>query len=131
MSEPASDGETADRYDVLRYVGDDRRVVPAGRGQQVVAAHESEARKRRQMGALTIGILLSILFAVGGVSVLDSLPLALGVGVAVGVAGGAVRYGSQNHDRMVPELVVSDAAERLVREHVDEFDPDAVSDPFE
>ena len=48
MTEVVSDDEgEPDRYDVLRYSDETYRSVPAGTGQQIIATHASELRKRR------------------------------------------------------------------------------------
>lgn len=48
MGEASSENENGpDRYDVLRYSDGTYHSVPAGAGEEIIASHESEARKRR------------------------------------------------------------------------------------
>ncbi|MFC4551362.1 MULTISPECIES: hypothetical protein [Halorussus] len=121
---------TVERFDVLRY-DDVHRVVPAGDGRRVVVAHESEARQRRLLGSLTVGVLPAVTGAVFGVWYSYRLWLLVGAGLAIGGVAGAVRYLHQNHRHRVPEVVASGASTRVVRVYVDGFEPDEVSPPFE
>lgn len=134
-TEPSPDDEprsgARDRFDVLRYHNDIHRVVPAGAGRQVVAAHESEVRQRRLLGSLTVALLPLVAGAMFGVA--SSYPLGplVGVGFVIGGIAGVIRYSSQDHRHRIPEVVASGVSTPVVRGYVDDFDPDEVSDPFE
>lgn len=119
-----------DRFDVLRYADDSHRPVPAGRGQQVVTAHESEARQRRLLGSLTVGILPPITGVLFGLMMFDAVWLLGGIGLVVGLLGGVFRYLHEDHQDRIPEVVVSCASPRVVSDYVEAFDPDDVSSPF-
>ncbi|MBX0287633.1 hypothetical protein [Haloarcula salinisoli] len=117
------------RYDVLRYSDGTHRAVPAGDGQGVVGAHRRESRRQQLTGSLTAGFLaMVVLVLVGGV-VYDSFVTTLGVGIGLGAVAAILRAERWTHEG--PELAVSDASERVVRDYVDEFDPDEVTDPFD
>lgn len=129
MSRTETDG-TPERFDVLRYADGANRAVPAGDGQQVVAAHVSASRKQQLLASGATGLIAVVAVVLGGLWVYDSAVLALGVGLGLGVVAAVLRAQYWSHDDAVPELVVSDAAERVARDYVDDFDPDEVSDPF-
>lgn len=134
-TESSSDDETRsgkpERFDVLRYQNDIHRVVPAGDGPLVVAAHESEARQRRLLGSLTVALLPPVTGAVFGVGYSSHLWLLVGVGLLTGVIAGVIRYLYQDHQHRIPEVVASGVSTRVVRGYVDDFEPDKVSPPFE
>lgn len=92
--------------DVLRYETDEGavyRAAPAGEGEEIVAAHERELRKRGQI-RLALGAIIAI--ACVGYGVLtESLSLGLlGAGL-VAVAFYLGDRGTSDDDEMVPELV--------------------------
>jgi hypothetical protein len=125
---PGVDG-SPDRFDVLRYPTD-HRVVPAGTGDEVVTAHREEARKRQLLATLTVGLVALGLVGAGAATLLDGRLVPAAGGVAAGVFAAAARYRSDDHEERVPAVVVADVPERVVRQHVDGFDPTTVSDPF-
>lgn len=55
--------------------------------------------------------------------------MSLVAALAAGVISAAVRWRYWGHDT-VPDLVATDASVHVVREYIDEFDSDGVSDPF-
>lgn len=131
MRDSTPDGRgRPDRFDVLRYPNGTHRPVPAGDGERIVAAHELYSRKRRLIASLVAGFLPLVVGFAAWIWVLDTLVLPLVVGSLVGVVAGVVRYRVWNHDVVVPELAAADASPRLVRDYVDDFDPEDVEDPF-
>lgn len=133
LSREAMSGEptaTPDRYDVLCYSDGTNRVVPAGDGQPIAEAHVTESRRRQLIASLVTGFIAAVAGVVGGLFLLDGLVVSLGVGLALGAVAALARSQYWSHDDFVPELVVADAAERVVRDYVDEFDPAEVTDPF-
>lgn len=122
---------SVDRFDVLRYHDDTHRAVPAGDGQRVVTAHETEARQRRLMGSLTVGLVAVVTATVFGLRYsADTLVLA-GGGVILGATAGIVRYLYRDYQRLIPEVVASDVSSQVVDSYIDDFDPNDVSDPFD
>lgn len=122
--------EPPDRFDVLLYADDSHRPVPAGTGQQVVTAHETEARQRRLLGSLTVGILPPTTGALFGLMMFDAVWLLGGIGLVVGLLGSVFRYLHEDQQDRIPEVVVSSASPRVVRGYVEAFDPEDVSSPF-
>lgn len=131
MRDSTPDGrERPDRFDVLRYPNGTHRSVPAGDDERVVAAHEAYSRKRQLIASIAAGILPLIVGFGAWIWILDTLVLPLAAGSLVGVIAAIVRYRVWNHDVVVPALAASDASPRLVRDYVDDFDPEDVEDPF-
>ena len=81
------------------------RTVPAGKGEQIVEAHQEEARKRNQMRSFLMWII--ILLVVGYALLLAHQPL-LGI-LAAGVIYLAFRYSNRGSDAMVPKLLINNA----------------------
>jgi Lon-like ATP-dependent protease len=81
------------------------RTVPAGKGEQIVEAHQEEARKRNQMRSFLMWII--ILLVVGYAFLMARQPL-LGV-LAAGVIYLAFRYTDRGGDAMVPKLLINNA----------------------
>ncbi len=81
------------------------RTVPAGKGEQIVEAHQEEARKRNQMRSFLMWII--ILLVVGYALLIAHHPL-LGV-LAAGVIYLAFRYTDRGGDAMVPKLLINNA----------------------
>ena len=81
------------------------RTVPAGKGEQIVDAHQEEARKRNQMRSFLMWII--ILLVVGYAFLIAHQPL-LGV-LAAGVIYLAFRYTDRGGDAMVPKLLINNA----------------------
>lgn len=131
MSSDTPASGTPERFDVLRYHDDVNRVVPAGDGRPVVEAHEAEARQRRLLGSLTVGLLPPIAGVVFAFGYSYDLQLLGGIGLLVGVVAGIARYLYRDHRQRIPEVVAADVSARVVHDYVDEFDPEDVSDPFE
>lgn len=112
-----SETEGPERVDVLRYESPDgpsHRSIEAGHGAEVVAAHESEYRKRERIRRVTTAVVTVL--AVGGGVGFDR-PL-------VGVAGAAVVLGAfflGGHDReaVVPEVVATSIAPDRAAERYD------------
>ena len=118
------------RYDVLRYPDETHRVVPAGDGRRVVTAHEREARKRRAIASVTIAVVTAVVVAVGLRLTAGGIAVPVGGGLVIGLGVGVLRRRLWSHDGLVPVLAVADVQPRTVREYVEDFDPDAVTDPF-
>lgn len=125
------DVSETDRYDVLRYGDDSNRAVPAGDGQRVIEAHETEVHRRRLIATLTVSAVSTAVVVIAGVSLLEGLVGPLVAGLVVGVACGIARFRYWDHGDFVPEVVATDASPRVVREYVDEFDADEVTRPFD
>ncbi|MFW5918229.1 MAG: ATP-binding protein, partial [Haloferacaceae archaeon] len=81
------------------------RTVPAGKGEQIVEAHNEEARKRNQMRRFLMWIIIAVIL--GYALLIAGNPL-LGI-IAAGVIYLAFRYGSRSSDSMVPNLIVDNA----------------------
>jgi Lon-like ATP-dependent protease len=81
------------------------RTVPAGKGEQIVEAHQEEARKRNQMRSFLMWII--ILLVVGYALLMARQPL-LGI-LAAGVIYLAFRYSNRGSDAMVPKLLINNA----------------------
>jgi hypothetical protein len=125
MAEAASGNEkSSDRYDVLRYSDETYRSVPAGAGEEIIAAHESEARKRRWIGAVAAGVLVFVIVVIGGIWALDGTLVPAGIGIVMGIVSGVIRYWQLDYSDQIPELTISDASTRAVRKYTDEFDSD-------
>lgn len=116
---------------MLRYRDGTHRAVPAGDGQRVVAAHDSETRKRGLIAAITVGGLAVVATIVAGVWFLDDVVVPFVAGLGVGIAAAVVRYRYWSRSDSTPEVVASNVSARLVRDYVDDFDPADVTDPFE
>jgi len=99
-----ADGPPADpdRVDVLRFEtpdGPEYRTVAAGRGSEIVLAHEREARKRRQMRSLLLGVVAVVVLGAG---VALSRPV---VGAGLAALVGVVAVVTDSDRAVVPELV--------------------------
>ena len=81
------------------------RTVPAGKGEQIVEAHQEEARKRNQMRSFLMWII--ILLVVGYALLMARQPL-LGI-LAAGVIYLAFRYSNRGSDAVVPKLLINNA----------------------
>jgi hypothetical protein len=93
MTEPAPDGTSdPNRYDVLRYGDGTHRSVPAGAGQQIITAHESEARKRRWLASIAAGVVVLVTVVIGGSWVFDGICAPAGIGFVVGIIVGVAGY---------------------------------------
>ena len=125
MSETTSDDERKpDRYDVLRYSDETYRSVPAGTGQQIITAHESEARKRRWIASFVAGVAAFMIVVIGGNWALGMTSIPAGIGAVLGIAIGVVRYWQLDYSDQIPELTASDVPTREVRKYTNEFDSD-------
>ncbi|SEW06699.1 ATP-dependent protease LonB [Halobacterium jilantaiense] len=81
------------------------RTVPAGKGEQIVEAHQEEARKRNQMRSFLMWII--ILLVVGYALLMARQPL-LGI-IAAGAIYLVFRYSNRGSDAMVPKLLINNA----------------------
>ncbi|MCG1002222.1 MULTISPECIES: ATP-dependent protease LonB [Halobacterium] len=81
------------------------RTVPAGKGEQIVEAHQEEARKRNQMRSFLMWI---IILLVVGYALFMAHNVLLGV-LAAGVIYLAFRYTDRGGDAMVPKLLINNA----------------------
>ncbi len=79
------------------------RTVPAGKGDQIVEAHQEEARKRKQMRSFLMWIVIAIIV---GYALLIAGQVLLGL-LAAGVIYFAFRYTNRGSDAMVPKLLVN------------------------
>ncbi|MEF8771283.1 ATP-dependent protease LonB [Halodesulfurarchaeum sp.] len=79
------------------------RTVPAGKGDQIVEAHQEEARKRKQMRSFLMWIVIAIIV---GYALLIAGQVLLGL-LAAGVIYFAFRYTNRGTDAMVPKLLVN------------------------
>jgi Lon-like ATP-dependent protease len=84
------------------------RTVPAGKGDQIVEAHQEEARKRNQMRSFLMWIIIAIV--IGYAFIIAMQPL-IGV-LAAGVIYLAFRYSSRGSDAMVPKLLIDNGGEQ-------------------
>ena len=129
MTEPTSnDRNDPNRYDVLRYSDGTHRSVPAGAGQQIIATHESEARKRRWFASVAAGVVMLVIVVIGGSWALDGIHTPAGIGFVVGVVVGVARYWQLDYSDQIPDLVASDAPTQVVRKYTDEFDSNKTGD---
>ncbi|MFW5965128.1 MAG: ATP-dependent protease LonB [Halodesulfurarchaeum sp.] len=78
------------------------RTVPAGKGEQIVDAHQQEAQKRQQMRSFLMWIVIAIIL---GYALLIAGQILLGL-LAAGVIYFAFRYTNRGSDAMVPKLLV-------------------------
>lgn len=105
-----ADSVESGAIDVLRYETDRGpvyRAAPAGEGEAVVAAHEEELRKRRQLRRVLGGVVALILAGYG----VATRSLAVGaLGAAAVVA--AFYLAGDDADEAVPELVERDQYRR-------------------
>ncbi|MGM0371557.1 MAG: ATP-dependent protease LonB [Halobacteriota archaeon] len=85
------------------------RTVPAGKGDQIVEAHQEEAQKRKQMRSFLMWIVIAIIV---GYAILIAGQVLLGL-LAAGVIYFAFRYTNRGTDAMVPKLLVNNG-ERTV-----------------
>jgi len=112
-----SETDGPERVDVLRYESAEEpshRSVEAGRGADVVAAHETEYRKRERIRRVTTAVVTVL--AVGGGVGFDR-PL---VGVAgAAVVLGAFLLGGHDRDEVVPEVVATGVAPDRAAERYD------------
>ncbi|MFW5922608.1 MAG: ATP-dependent protease LonB [Halodesulfurarchaeum sp.] len=79
------------------------RTVPAGKGDQIVEAHQEEARKRKQMRSFLMWIVIAIIV---GYALLIAGQVLLGL-LAAAVIYFAFRYTNRGTDAMVPKLLVN------------------------
>ncbi|MFB6110316.1 MAG: ATP-binding protein, partial [Halodesulfurarchaeum sp.] len=79
------------------------RTVPAGKGEQIVEAHQEEAQKRKQMRSFLMWIVIAIIV---GYSILIAGQVLLGL-LAAGVIYFAFQYTNRGSDAMVPKLLVN------------------------
>ncbi|AOW80621.1 ATP-dependent protease LonB [Halodesulfurarchaeum formicicum] len=79
------------------------RTVPAGKGDQIVEAHQEEAQKRKQMRSFLMWIVIAIIV---GYAILIAGQVLLGL-LAAGVIYFAFRYTNRGTDAMVPKLLVN------------------------
>lgn len=119
---------TADRFDVLRYTDGTHRAVPAGAGQPIVGAHVRESRKRQFVAAAATALIAVVTVVLGGIFFFDALGRSLGVALVLGAVAAVLRAQYWTHDDFVPDLVVSDVTEHVVRDYVEDFDPTDVPD---
>jgi len=94
--------ESPRTVDVLKYPrGDDTyRLIEAGKGEQVVEAHEHERQKQTLLRRV-----VTVLAVVGalGIGVLIDNPLVGGLGAVIFL--GAFWYGNRNREAFVPTVV--------------------------
>ncbi|MFB6078550.1 MAG: ATP-dependent protease LonB [Halarchaeum sp.] len=81
------------------------RTVPAGKGDQIVEAHQEEVRKRNQMRSFLMWIVLAV---VVGYAFLVAGQFLLGI-LAAGVIYFAFRYSNRGSDAMIPKLLINNA----------------------
>lgn len=97
-----------DRVDCLRFPEDTTeqgRLVPAGMGDRIVAAHHEEARRRRRVSYVAI-VVVSLLTAGAAVVTLGITPVSVGGTVLV---AGVMLFARRHGDRpLAPELVAAD-----------------------
>lgn len=121
------DGEKPGQYDVLRYSDGTYHSVPAGAGEEIIAAHKSEAWKRRLVASVAAGIVGFIIVVIGGFWALGGR-IPAGIGAVIGIAIGVTRYWQLDYSDQIPELTVSDVSTRTVRKYTNEFDSGTVTD---
>lgn len=131
MTRVRPDGGSGERYDVLEYADGRCEVVPAGEGNHVVAAHRDEDRRQQRIATVTVAVVGLLAGAVGAAWLLRGLVVPVGVGLLIGVVGGAARHRAWSPTAALPEVVADDVSAAIVREYVDEFDPSAVSSAFD
>ncbi|MFC3478408.1 ATP-dependent protease LonB [Halobacterium litoreum] len=85
------------------------RTVPAGKGEQIVDAHQEEARKRNQMRSFLMWI---IILLVVGYALLIANNVLLGI-LAAGVIYLGFRYSNRGSDAMVPKLLINNADRQI------------------
>ncbi|GGM67882.1 Lon-like ATP-dependent protease [Halarchaeum rubridurum] len=81
------------------------RTVPAGKGDQIVEAHQEEVRKRNQMRTFLMWIVLAV---VVGYAFLVEGAILLGI-LAAGIIYFAFRYSNRGSDAMIPKLLINNA----------------------
>ncbi|GAA0305080.1 ATP-dependent protease LonB [Halarchaeum salinum] len=81
------------------------RTVPAGKGDQIVEAHQEEVQKRNQMRTFLMWIVLAVV--VGYAFLVEGAPL-LGI-LAAGIIYFAFRYSNRGSDAMIPKLLINNA----------------------
>jgi Lon-like ATP-dependent protease len=97
--------------DVLAYHNPDDgnnpkiRTVPAGKGEQIVAAHREEARKRNQTRTFLMWIVIAVVL---GYALLIAGELLLGIIAAV-IVYFIFRSGNRGSSAMIPNLLVNNA----------------------
>ncbi|WP_121743342.1 ATP-dependent protease LonB [Natronorubrum halophilum] len=103
-----------DLQDVLLYHNPDDgnepkvRTVPAGKGEQIVAAHREEANKRNRMRSILMWVVIAVII---GYTILSSSSLLLGI-LAAGVVWLIFRTMSQGSDTMVPNMLINNGDKR-------------------
>jgi Lon-like ATP-dependent protease len=85
------------------------RTVPAGKGEQIVEAHQEEARKRNQMRSFLMWIIILI---VVGYALFMAHNVLLGI-LAAGVIYLAFRYSSRGNDAVVPNLLINNSDRQI------------------
>ena len=68
-----------------------------------------------------------IIVVIGGSWALGEISTPAGIGAVLGIVIGVVRYWQLDHSVQIPELTVSDASTREVREYINEFDSDGTA----
>ncbi|WP_226006425.1 hypothetical protein [Natrinema salinisoli] len=115
--------EYPELVDVLRYEtadGPSYRSVPAGDGKQIVAVHEDEFRKRRQMRRLLLGIVVAVVVGYG---------ILTGSGLLGGLAAGFVLFAGWRFEIDQNDLRPDLVDERIRRERATEtYEIDSHSD---
>jgi Lon-like ATP-dependent protease len=97
--------------DVLMYHNPDDsnepkvRTVPAGKGEQIIDAHKEEAQKRDTMRSILMWVIIIVIL---GYSAFIAGNLLFGV-IAAAIVYLAFRYGAQDSDAMIPNLLVNNA----------------------
>lgn len=81
------------------------RTVPAGKGDQIVEAHQEEVQKRNQMRTFLMWIVLAV---VVGYAFLVEGAILLGI-LAAGIIYFAFRYSNRGSDAMIPKLLINNA----------------------
>ncbi|GGL32288.1 ATP-dependent protease LonB [Halarchaeum grantii] len=81
------------------------RTVPAGKGNQIVEAHQEEVRKRNQMRSFLMWIVLAV---VVGYAFLVVGQILMGI-IAAAVIYFAFRYSNRGSDAMIPKLLINNA----------------------
>ncbi|WP_435098117.1 ATP-dependent protease LonB [Halarchaeum sp. P4] len=81
------------------------RTVPAGKGDQIVEAHQEEVRKRNQMRSFLMWIVLAV---VVGYAFLVVGQILMGI-LAAGIIYFAFRYSNRGSDAMIPKLLINNA----------------------
>lgn len=108
-----------DRVDCLRFPEDSAdqvRLVPAGMGDRIVAAHHEEARRRRRVSYVAVAV---VALLTGGAAVLTLGVTLVSLGGTVLVIG-VMLFALRRGDRpLAPELVAADLPAEAAHDRYD------------